>query len=400
MRITEIKPGIHYVGVNDRVKTRFEALWSLPFGVSYNSYLVADEKVALIDTVEEGFGSRFFHNIHEAIGDRKIDYLVVNHMEPDHSSSISALKRLYPEIKIVGNAKTLQMIGGYYGIEADTVEIREGESLSLGNRTLTFYMAPMVHWPETMVTYCPEQKTLFTGDAFGTFGALDGGILDRQLELGHFWDEMIRYYACIVGKYGAPVQKALQKIRTLEIETICSTHGPVWEQEKERVIALYDRLSRYQGEPGTVIAYGSMYGNTEQMAEHIARNLAERGVRPIRMYNLSSADPSVVLRDVFKYDTLVVGSPTYNGDLFPEVEALLRKIEARGIPQRTFAAFGSFTWASAAVKHLREFAEKLKWTMCCEPLEMKQGFDGRYDDACDRLADAVAARWGDCRTGN
>lgn len=221
MRITEIKPGIHYVGVNDRVKTRFEALWSLPFGVSYNSYLVADEKVALIDTVEEGFGSRFFHNIHEAIGDRKIDYLVVNHMEPDHSSSISALKRLYPEIKIVGNAKTLQMIGGYYGIEADTVEIREGESLSLGNRTLTFYMAPMVHWPETMVTYCPEQKTLFTGDAFGTFGALDGGILDRQLELGHFWDEMIRYYACIVGKYGAPVQKALQKIRTLEIETIC-----------------------------------------------------------------------------------------------------------------------------------------------------------------------------------
>lgn len=143
-----------------------------------------------------------------------------------------------------------------------------------------------------------------------------------------------------------------------------------------------------------------MYGNTEQMAEHIARNLAERGVRPIRMYNLSSADPSVVLRDVFKYDTLVVGSPTYNGDLFPEVEALLRKIEARGIPQRTFAAFGSFTWASAAVKHLREFAEKLKWTMCCEPLEMKQGFDGRYDDACDRLADAVAARWDDCRTGN
>lgn len=395
MRITEIKPGIHYVGVNDRVKTRFEALWSLPFGVSYNSYLVADEKVALIDTVEEGFGSRFFHNIHEAIGDRKIDYLVVNHMEPDHSSSISALKRLYPEIKIVGNAKTLQMIGGYYGIEADTVEIREGESLSLGNRTLTFYMAPMVHWPETMVTYCPEQKTLFTGDAFGTFGALDGGILDRQLELGHFWDEMIRYYACIVGKYGAPVQKALQKIRTLEIETICSTHGPVWEQEKERVIALYDRLSRYQGEPGTVIAYGSMYGNTEQMAERIARELASREAGPIRVYNLSYADPSVVLRDVFRFDTLIVGGPTYNGNLFPPVAELLDRIAARGIPRRRFGWFGSFCWAGASVRLLAEFAQKMKWEPLCDPVEMKQGYSHEMCDPCATLAEAVAG----CRCG-
>lgn len=395
MRITEIKPGIHYVGVNDRVKTRFEALWSLPFGVSYNSYLVADEKVALIDTVEEGFGSRFFHNIHEAIGDRKIDYLVVNHMEPDHSSSISALKRLYPEIKIVGNAKTLQMIGGYYGIEADTVEIREGESLSLGNRTLTFYMAPMVHWPETMVTYCPEQKTLFTGDAFGTFGALDGGILDRQLELGHFWDEMIRYYACIVGKYGAPVQKALQKIRTLEIETICSTHGPVWEQEKERVIALYDRLSRYQGEPGTVIAYGSMYGNTEQMAERIARELASREVGPIRVYNLSYADPSVVLRDVFRFDTLIVGGPTYNGNLFPPVAELLDRIAARGIPRRRFGWFGSFCWAGASVRLLAEFAQKMKWDPLCDPVEMKQGYSHEMCDPCATLAETVAG----CRCG-
>ena len=400
MAFTEILPGIHYVGVNDRTTTRFESLWSLPYGVSYNSYLVIDEKVALIDTVEVSFGEQFIDNIRAILKDRPIDYLVVDHMEPDHSSSIKTLRLLYPEMQIVGNAKTLQMLDGYYGIHTLTREVKEGESISLGQKNLSFYMAPMVHWPEVMVTYCPEHKVLFSADAFGTFGALNGGILDSQLSLDHFWDEMRRYYACIVGKYGAPVQKALQKIRTLEIETICSTHGPVWEEEKERVIALYDRLSRYQGEPGAVIAYGSMYGNTEQMAEHIARNLAERGVRPIRMYNLSSADPSVVLRDVFKYDTLVVGSPTYNGDLFPEVEALLRKIEARGIPQRTFAAFGSFTWASAAVKHLREFAEKLKWTMCCEPLEMKQGFDGRYDDACDRLADAVAARWSDCGTGN
>lgn len=186
-------------------------------------------------------------------------------------------------------------------------------------------MAPMVHWPEVMVTYCPEHKVLFSADAFGTFGALNGGILDSQLSLDHFWDEMRRYYACIVGKYGAPVQKALQKLSGLPIETICSTHGPVWQQEIGRVIGIYDQLSRYEGEPGVVIAYGSMYGNTAQMAEKIARELTVQGVKNIIVYNLSYADISNVIRDIFKYDTLIVGSPTYNGELFPEVGSLLQK---------------------------------------------------------------------------
>ena len=211
MNITEILPGIHYVGVNDRTTTRFEGLWSLPQGVSYNAYLVADEKVALIDTVEEGFGSRLTENIREAIGDRKIDYLVINHMEPDHSSSVRALRMLYPDIRIVGNAKTLQMLQGFYGIDTGTLEVKEGDSISLGSKTLSFYMAPMVHWPETMVTWCAEAGTLFSGDAFGTFGAIDGGITDSQVDPSRYWDEMRRYYACIVGKYGVPVQKALAK---------------------------------------------------------------------------------------------------------------------------------------------------------------------------------------------
>lgn len=249
MAITEILPGIHYVGVNDRTTTRFEALWSLPMGVSYNAYLVAGEKIALIDTVEESFGSRLEANIREAIGERKIDYLVVNHMEPDHSSSIAALRRIYPDIEIVGNAKTLQMIEGFYGIAGGTVEVKEGDTLDLGGKTLSFHMIPMVHWPETMVTWCAGDRTLFSGDAFGTFGALDGGITDSQVETDRYWDEMRRYYACIVGKYGGPVQKALQKVRTLPVGTICSTHGPVWQRQIAKVLDIYDRLSRYEGEP-------------------------------------------------------------------------------------------------------------------------------------------------------
>ena len=286
MAITEILPGIHYVGVNDRTTTRFEGLWSLPSGVSYNSYLVIGEKIALIDTVEEAFGSRLFENIREVIGERKIDYLVVNHMEPDHSSSIAALRLRYPDLRIVGNAKTLQMIGGYYGIGTGTVEVGEGSTLDLGGKVLSFHLIPMVHWPETMVTWYADEGVVFSGDAFGTFGALDGGITDSQVEPERYWDEMRRYYACIVGKYGVPVQKALQKVGGLPIRTICPTHGPVWQREIPRVVDMYDRLSRYEGEPGAVVAYGSMYGNTEQMAERIARELAEAGVRRIRVHNL------------------------------------------------------------------------------------------------------------------
>lgn len=390
MAISEITPGIRYVGVNDRTTTRFEALWSLPQGVSYNAYLAVGEKIALIDTVEEAFGSRLLHNIRHEIGDRKIDYLVVNHMEPDHSSSIAALRQHYPDIRLVGNAKTLQMIGGYYGIDSGTLEVKEGDTLDLGGLTLAFQLIPMVHWPETMVTWCPERKTLFSGDAFGTFGALDGGISDSQVDADRYWDEMTRYYACIVGKYGGPVQKALQKVRALPVETICSTHGPVWQRHIPEVLDRYDRLSRYEGEPGVVIAYGSMYGNTEQMAERIARHLAEEGVHKIVVHNLSYADESVVLRDVFRYDTLIVGSPTYNAELFPPVEQLLRRIETRGIPHRNFAYFGSFTWAGAAVRRMKEFAERLHWEPMCSPVEMKQGFSDGICSECRMLAQKVA----------
>ena len=380
------------MGADGRRLAMFEGVYDVPRGISFNSYLLMDGKTVLFDTADASVCRSFLENVAHGLGGRALDYLVVQHMEPDHSSSIKTLRLLYPEMQIVGNAKTLQMLDGYYGIHTLTREVKEGESISLGQKNLSFYMAPMVHWPEVMVTYCPEHKVLFSADAFGTFGALNGGILDSQLSLDHFWDEMRRYYACIVGKYGAPVQKALQKLSGLPIETICSTHGPVWQQEIGRVIGIYDQLSRYEGEPGVVIAYGSMYGNTAQMAEKIARELAVQGVKNIIVYNLSYADISNVIRDIFKYDTLIVGSPTYNGELFPEVGSLLQKISERCIPCRKFAYFGSYTWAGAAVRLLGEFAQKMKWEAICQPTEMKQGYDDQGAQCCTALAKAIAEK--------
>ena len=329
MAFTEILPGIHYVGVNDRTTTRFESLWSLPYGVSYNSYLVIDEKVALIDTVEVSFGEQFIDNIRAILKDRPIDYLVVDHMEPDHSSSIKTLRLLYPEMQIVGNAKTLQMLDGYYGIHTLTREVKEGESISLGQKNLSFYMAPMVHWPETMMTFDETEGVLFSGDGFGCFGTLDGGFLDTRINTDRYWDEMVRYYSNIVGKYGSPVQKALQKLGGLHITTICSTHGPVWTEYISKVIGIYDKLSRYAADEGVVIAYGSMYGHTEQMAEAIAAELSAQGIKNIVMHNVSKSNPSYIIADIFKYRGLIIGSPTYSNQIYPDIESLLSKILIR-----------------------------------------------------------------------
>ena len=249
--------------------------------------------------------------------------------------------------------------------------------------------------PARLVGVDETEGVLFSGDGFGCFGTLDGGFLDTRMNLDKYWDEMVRYYSNIVGKYGSPVQKALAKLGGLPISTICSTHGPVWTENIAKVIGIYDKLSRYAADEGVVIAYGSMYGNTEQMAERIARELASREVGPIRVYNLSYADPSVVLRDVFRFDTLIVGGPTYNGNLFPPVAELLDRIAARGIPRRRFGWFGSFCWAGASVRLLAEFAQKMKWEPLCDPVEMKQGYSHEMCDPCATLAEAVAG----CRCG-
>ena len=364
----KISNKIYSVGVNDNDKVLFEGLWPLPFGVSYNSYLVVDEKVALIDTVEAGFEDEFLDNIHQAIGERPIDYLVVNHMEPDHSSLIAYMLDKYPGLQIVANAKTVPMLEGYYGTPKEKVfVVKEGESISLGHSTLTFYMIPMVHWPETMVTWLSEEQTVFSADAFGTFGVVGEDIVDSSMTFELYRDEMIRYYSNIVGKYGTPVQSALKKLSGLPVARICSTHGPVWENNVDDVVRLYDKLSRYEVERGVCIVYGSMYGNTAAAADALAMELEARGI-PCAVHDLAGNNAgelgiSGAIRDAFKYDTLVVGSPTYNNGIFPPVETFMRALKSRLVKDRRFYAFGSYTWAGSSVNQLNALAQEMGFTL-------------------------------------
>lgn len=381
---------IYYVGVNDRQKALFENLWPLPGGVSYNSYLIVDDKTVLVDTVDICYSDLFFKRVAKLLNGRKLDYLVVDHMEPDHAGSIRLLRQIYPDVKIIGNKQTFGMLAGYHGITDGLHEVKEGDTLDLGHHKLSFYMAPMVHWPEVMVTYEETEKVLFSADAFGTFGTLDGGVLDTDMDTDRFWSEMTRYYANIVGKYGGPVQRALKKLSGLDIQTICSTHGPVWTRQSGDVIALYDRLSRYEGLDGVTIVYGSMYGHTEQMAEDIATALSDGGVRHIAMHNVSKSHGSYILRDVFNYRGLIVGCPTYSGQLYPEVEMVLSEIKLREVKDRLFSYFGSFTWAGAAVKHLEAYAEAMKWEVVGTPVEQKQGIS--TEEQCLALGQAMAER--------
>ena len=375
----QISDKIFYVGVNDDDKVLFEGLWPLPVGVSYNSYIVADEKVALIDTVECGFEDEFCANIDVAIGDRQIDFLVVNHMEPDHSSLVSLMMEKYPSMMIVANAKTVPMLSGYYGVPADKVIVmKEGDSLSLGSCSLSFHMIPMVHWPETMVTWLGEEGTLFSGDAFGTFGSIDEDVVDGEYTFELFRDEMMRYYSNIVGKYGTPVQAALKKLGGLDIKRICSTHGPVWEKNISDVVALYDKMSRYETERGVCIVYGSMYGNTAAAADALAMELEALGV-PYAIHDLAGNNAgelgiSGALRDVFKYDTLVVGSPTYNNGIYPAVETFMKPLHSGLIMNRRFFAFGSYTWAGASVRLLNELATAQNFEILGNGLSFPQAY--------------------------
>ena len=386
-----ISQRIYSVGVNDTDKVLFEGLWPLPYGVSYNSYLVVDEKVALIDTVEGGFEEDFIFNIREAIGDRKVDYLVVNHMEPDHSSLTAYMLETYPDLMIVANAKTVPMLQGYYNVPLERIHVvAEGDKVSLGNCSLQFYMIPMVHWPETMVTWLEEENTVFSGDAFGTFGAVPGSIIDEEGTLVEYKDEMIRYYSNIVGKYGKPVQTALKKLSGLDVMRICSTHGPVWENEVSEVVALYDRLSRYDVGRGVCIVYGSMYGNTAAAAEALALELEALDI-PYAIHDLAGNNYgelglSGALRDVFKYDTIVVGSPTYNNGIYPPVESFMKALQARLIKGRRFFAFGSYTWSASAVNQLNAMAESMGFDVIDDGLSFAQAYSR---EKCDMATLAV-----------
>ncbi len=383
---------IYYVGVNDRRTQLFENLWPLPLGIAYNSYLINDHKVALIDTVEIGQVEKFLQKIKAVVGDRPLDYLVINHMEPDHAGSLRIIRQMYPKVQIVGNKKTLPMIEGFFGISDNLMEIKEGDMLDLGRHKLRFYMAPMVHWPETMMTYEEQEKVLFSADAFGSFGALDGAVFDDEMDFHGLRDEMRRYYSNIVGKYGSPVQKAMQKLKDVEIKMIAATHGPVIRGHIPEVMELYRHWSTFQGEKGVVIAYASMYGHTGEMAETVARSLAEQGIKQIKMYDVSRTHASFIISDIFKYKGLVLASPTYNNGLHPNMEALVSILQGIGIKNRELGILGSFTWAGAAVKRLNEFAEVLKLNVIAQPVEEKHALKKQQYEACRALGVEMAER--------
>lgn len=390
MSNTLIKGKIHYVGVNDRYKSLFEGMIPIPYGVSYNSYLIDDEEVALIDTVEADFFETYLQKIRRIIGNRSIKYLIINHMEPDHSGSIRLIRQEYPDITIVGNAKTFCMIEGFYGLTENQYVVKEGDCLDLGHHKLGFYMIPMVHWPETMVTYDSTEQVVFSGDAFGCFGTLDGGFMDTRINTDKFWDEMVRYYSNIVGKYGAPVQRALNKLKGLPLQAICSTHGPVWTKNIPKVVDIYDRLSRYDAQDGVVIVYGTMYGHVEQMAEAIAAELSGLGVKNIVMHNVSKSDFSYVIADIFRYKGLILGSPTYNQDIFPGLRYIMDKIQLLEIKNRYLGYFGNFCWAGKAVKLLGEFAQQTKFTLVGDGVEFQQAMKDSDYDQCAVLAKSMA----------
>lgn len=372
MILSELNKGIYYVGVNDRTSSLFESLWSLPAGVSYNSYIVKGDKTALIDTVHISKAKNFIANIKTAIGDSPIDYVVINHMEPDHSGAIDYIVKSFPDVTIVGNKKTIEMVEGFYGSISNTKVINDGDVLDLGDgKSLKFVITPMVHWPETMMTFEQSSSTLFSGDAFGCFGALNGGVIDAECDVESYIPEMYRYYAAIVAKYGTFVIKAIEKLKGLRINRICPTHGPVWQDYMMHVIDLYDRLAHFTPQNGAVIVYGSMYGNTEDIAELIARELTVNGVS-VRMHNIATADLSVVLADIMRFKGLIIGAPTYNSSIFPPIQNLIEAIVSRGIKNRVLSTFGSYTWGPGISVKIEKSFESLNYdTVSCK-IEMKQ----------------------------
>lgn len=392
MSITNFAPGVHYVGVNDRTTELFEELWMIPLGVTYNSYLiVGNEKTALIDAVAEGFYLELEANIKAVLGDRRLDYIVVNHMEQDHSGSIELLKKEYPEVTIVGNAKTADMLNGFYGINQGVHIVKDGDSLDLGGKTLTFYMTPMLHWPETMMTYLTQEGVLFSGDAFGCFGALAGAVVDSDLNPGMYWMEMYRYYAAIVAKYGISVKNAMKKLAALDLQYIASTHGPVWHDNLQRVVGIYADLAEWKAEKGVVVAYASMHGNTAKAAELVARRLAEKGVKNVVLQNLSNNDISYVLMNMARYNGIIIGGTTYNAEINPRVALLLRALKGSNAQNRIVGCFGCYSWAPGVTKKMMAALDGLKVTTL-EPVEFKQSVGTDDLSSLNALADAMASK--------
>lgn len=362
--VKKVTDDLYWIGGSDRRLALFENVYPIPRGVSYNSYVLLDEKTVLLDTVDASISGLFFENLEYVLNGRTLDYLIVNHMEPDHCAVIGDVVRRYPDVKLVCNAKTVPMLKQFFNfpVEDRTVIVKEMDTLCTGKHTFAFVMAPMVHWPEAMVSYDTVDKILFSADGFGTFGAINGNLFADEVNFERDWlDDARRYFINIVGKYGVQVQNLLKKAATLEIKMICPLHGPVWRENLGWFIEKYDTWSSYKPEDQAVmIAYASIYGNTENAAEILASKLADKGVKNIAMYDVSVTDPSVIVSESFRCSHLVFAAPSYNGGIFTKMETVLSELKAHSLQNRTVAIMENGTWAPVAGRQMREIFAGMK----------------------------------------
>lgn len=394
--VKKVTDDLYWIGGSDRRLALFENVYPIPRGVSYNSYVLLDEKTVLLDTVDASISGLFFENLEYVLNGRTLDYLIVNHMEPDHCAVIGDVVRRYPDVKLVCNAKTVPMLKQFFNfpVEDRTVIVKEMDTLCTGKHTFAFVMAPMVHWPEAMVSYDTVDKILFSADGFGTFGAINGNLFADEVNFERDWlDDARRYFINIVGKYGVQVQNLLKKAATLEIKMICPLHGPVWRENLGWFIEKYDTWSSYKPEDQAVmIAYASIYGNTENAAEILASKLADKGVKNIAMYDVSVTDPSVMVSESFRCSHLVFAAPSYNGGIFTKMETVLSELKAHSLQNRTVAIMENGTWAPVAGRQMREiFAGMKNIELLEEGVTIRSAVKEAQEASLEALAEKIAS---------
>ncbi len=393
---TKINNYFHYVGSSDRRLELFENAYPIPRGISYNSYLALDEKTVLLDTADKAVSSVFFENIDYVLDGRKLDYVIINHMEPDHGATLGELITRHPEVTIVANAKTVSMIKQFFSFDVDSrlLLVKEGDTLSTGDLNFRFFMAPMVHWPEVMMTYESTTKTLFSADAFGTFGALSGNVFADKYNFEAEWlDDARRYYTNIVGKYGIQVQMALKKAAALDIAVIAPLHGPVWRENLGWFIDKYSKWASYTPEEkGVLVLYGTVYGNTGNAADILATMLAEKGVSNIEELDVSKVHPSVVVSEAFRYSHIVFASSTYNAGIFTPMEIAVTDLKLHNLQNRKCAVFENGTWAPSAAPKIREILAGMKNMQVIEQsLLVKSSVSNTNLEELQAIADELAS---------
>lgn len=393
--VMQINDDVTYVGASDRKLALFEAVYPLVNGVSYNSYFVNDEKTVLLDTVDRSVSGVFFENIAHVLDGRKLDYVIVNHMEPDHAATLGELVLRYPEVKIVSNAKVVAMIKQFFDFDVDArvQVVAEGDTFSTGKHTFTFAMAPMVHWPEVMVTFDTTDGILYSADAFGTFGALAGNVFADEVDFENKWlDEARRYYTNIVGKYGPQVQMALKKALALDIKMICPLHGPIWRENIAWFVDKYNKWSTYTPEDNNVlIAYASIYGGTENAANILASELAKKGVKNIAMIDVSVTHPSYIISEAFRCSHIVFAAPTYNAGIFTPMETLLLDLAAHNLQNRTVAFIENGSWAPISAKLMGDIVAKMKnMTVLASKATLKSTVKDAQREELKTLASEIA----------